>query len=258
MKDLHDHDLRHSLLSRYLDGETSPQEERRLAAYLRQHLDELPADERAVSLLVIGTAAGDGACDGDGLSDPDGALADTDSAETFDRLCDASEAPSAVRPAGVTLRRRWRLPVLAASLAAAACLCGWLFLPSATEEAPVRDPAAARQPVASAAVRPGTATPVPAAPQERTADKSRPCGVRRIHRPLTVPAAAPQPAPEMTATDLCQMAMMAFASADEVVMERKGDALLLTVCTDDSGCAHYLCDAADSATLRLTPLALAY
>ena len=56
MKDLNDKALRQQLIERYLDAETTPEEERALANFYRQSHEALAADEEAVRQLVLATA----------------------------------------------------------------------------------------------------------------------------------------------------------------------------------------------------------
>lgn len=56
MKYLNDKALRQQLIERYLDAETTPEEEQALANFYRQSHEALPADEEAVRQLVLATA----------------------------------------------------------------------------------------------------------------------------------------------------------------------------------------------------------
>ncbi|MBR1667943.1 MAG: hypothetical protein IJ693_06660 [Bacteroidaceae bacterium] len=56
MKDLNDKALRQQLIERYLDAETTPEEELALADFYRQSHEALSADEEAVRQLVLATA----------------------------------------------------------------------------------------------------------------------------------------------------------------------------------------------------------
>lgn len=75
MKDLNDRALRQQLIERYLDAETTPEEELALANFYRQSHEALSADEEAVRQLVLATARLD---DGFTLSD--------EKVEEFDRI----------------------------------------------------------------------------------------------------------------------------------------------------------------------------
>ena len=75
MKDLNDKALRQQLIERYLDAETTPEEELALADFYRQSHEPLSADEEAVRQLVLVTARLD---DGFTLSD--------EKVEEFDRI----------------------------------------------------------------------------------------------------------------------------------------------------------------------------
>ena len=55
MKDLNDKALRQQLIERYLDAETTPEEEQALANFYRQSHEALSADEEAVRLVLATT-----------------------------------------------------------------------------------------------------------------------------------------------------------------------------------------------------------
>lgn len=75
MKELDDKALRQQLIERYLDAETTPEEELALADFFRQSQDTLAANEEAVRQLVLATTRTD---NGFTLSD--------EKVETFDRI----------------------------------------------------------------------------------------------------------------------------------------------------------------------------
>ncbi|MBQ6749237.1 MAG: hypothetical protein IJR02_06330 [Bacteroidaceae bacterium] len=75
MKELDDKALRQQLIERYLDAETTPEEELALADFYRQSQDTLAANEEAVRQLVLATTRTD---NGFTLSD--------EKVETFDRI----------------------------------------------------------------------------------------------------------------------------------------------------------------------------
>lgn len=228
--DLTDRQIRRQLVDRYLDGESSLEEEQMLADYYRT-ASVIDDDERGVATMVLS------------LADKDATLCEApsmDKAAEFDRLLSEAEVRSVVVP--MKSRKIFKISSVVA-IAAAAAVLAFIFLhPMKTEKS---------APLAS--VAPQQETPQPVSPASTdvipmkseiltTAPPKQTVAVRRHHT-----AAVPQTKPTETRVGLSDVLELACSSAVNATIERKGNAFVVTAC-DDAAVHTYIIDAAgDSA-----------
>lgn len=229
--DLTDRQFRRQLADRYLDGESSLEEEQTLADYYRT-ASAIDDDECGVATIVLSLAGKDATpCEAPSM----------DKVAEFDRLLSEAEA----RPVVVPMKSRKIFKISsAAAIAAAAAVLAFVFLrPMKTEKiAPL------------ASVTPQQETPQPASPASTdvtpmkseiltTAPPKQTVAVRRHHT-----AAVPQTKPAETRVGLSDVLELACSSVVNATIERKGNAFIVTACDDAAAVHTYIVDVAgDSA-----------
>lgn len=229
--DLTDRQIRRQLTDRYLDGESSLEEEQMLADYYRA-ASAIDDDERGVATMFLSLAGKDATpCEAPSM----------DKVAEFDHLLSEAEA----RPVVVPMKSRKIFKVSSvAAIAAAAAILAFVFLQPMKPEksAPLASVAPQQetsQPASQAStdVTPMKSEILTSAPQKQTA------AVRRRHT-----AAVPQTKPAETRAGLSDVFEMACSSAVHATIERKGNAFIVTACDDAAAVHTYIIDAAgDSA-----------
>ncbi|MDO4163586.1 MAG: hypothetical protein Q4D56_04260 [Bacteroides sp.] len=133
MTDINDKEQRRLIIERYMNGDTTPEEERQLLMFYQDNDAQSFPDEEDVRRLVLATSSmsavalendGNGMPDANAMSSGDW-IPDDDAVAEFDRILEAASVESERQ-----ISKRKLIRIAIASVASAAAVLAFLFLPS--------------------------------------------------------------------------------------------------------------------------------
>lgn len=240
MNDMNNKATRMGLVERYLEAETSPEEERLLAGFYNScKADGLSEEEKAVRLLILGTHG-------------------EDAAATLEPSADKEQEYDRLMKTRAVLSVRWKTAITTAAIGLAAAVALALFLP-------VQPRPESSRPQFSATVPEKTyqpAVPVQTQPTITEVAEGKATTIRMEKREKACPKreSAEQSDKNTLITDIGRLYLWAgelFPDCEKIEMERKGDAMLLTTTRADGSQRFYIMteDATGKPGIQITALA---
>lgn len=237
--DMTDKQTRCLLLRRYLDGDTTVEEELSLTAYYRT-VSSVDADEREAAALFL---------DLDAWVLPSVDEPSEEGVSAFDRLL-SRHAQSVGHPAS-----RWRVRLLAGCAAAAVAVLGYLVLKPSDAPDNLAPQSLSVAKTTTTSFSPATPSTVPvvttATAESAIAVPSRPQPAARHHRR---PVSDTSTAASENRINLASVLNIASSSDVNVGIERKGNAFLVSSTAADGMVKTYIVDVSDASDMAVYAL----